>query len=47
MDNAHVKFARNVTVGQGGIIPGNQGTKFPGNPNVSQKILIVNPAHLS
>ena len=32
---------------QGGIIPGNQGTRFPGNPNVSQEILIVNPAHLS
>ena len=33
--------------GQGGIIPGNQGTRFPGNPNISQEILIVNPAHLS
>ena len=32
---------------QGGIIPGNQGTRFPGNPNVSQEILIVNPVHLS
>ena len=32
---------------QGGRIMGNQGTRFPGNPNVSQEILIVNPAHLS
>ena len=35
-----------IYVKQGGIIPGNQGTRFPGNPNVSQEILIVNPAHL-
>ena len=32
---------------QGGIIPGNQGTRFPGNPNVSQEIMIINAAHLS
>ena len=35
------------SLSQGGIIPGNQGTRFPGNPNVSQEVLIVNPAHLS